>query len=208
MLEFEIDSAQVNNLNKQLDIDGRALLKIATKAFKASAKNFTKNAIKEVRKYSGIADKKLRQRIRQYILNDLKVKIFAGFYRTGITNWQARKTKQGVSYGKPVRKLRKGAFIAVMPEGGRIAVKRTGVFKEPTKGRYANKFYKRNGKNHKKGEPYKVEVLEKQVTENNEIESIIEPILKTETEKFYETYNKSFDKEVGKYLRQQLRKQG
>lgn len=208
MLEIDIDWNQLKKLNRELELTGKDLIKIATKAFKTSAKNFTKNVIKNVRKNNGITEKKLKQRIRQYILSDLKIKIFAGFYRTGITNWQARKTKQGVSYGKPIRKLRKGAFIATMPEGGKIAVKRTGIFKSPSKGRYANKFYQRNGKNHKKGEPYQVEILEKQVTENNEIENAIEPILIAETESFYQVFSKTFDNEAGKYLRQKLRKQG
>ena len=126
MLEVSINDVQLKQLNRELELTGRELLKIATKAFKSSAKNFTKNAIKTIKKNYGIADKKLRQRIRQYVIDDLKIKIFAGFYRTGLTNWQARKTKRGVTYGRP-RRLRKGAFIARMPEGGKIAVKVRGV---------------------------------------------------------------------------------
>ena len=206
MLEIGIDSVQLSRLNTELELTMRDLLKIATRSFKTCAKNFTKNAIKSVKKSFGIADKKLRQRIRQYVINDLKIKIFAGFYRTGLTNWQARSTKRGVTYGKPVRKLRKGAFIARMPEGGRIAVKRTGKYHTPTKGQYANKFYQRNTAKHKKGDPYQVEILEKQVTENNEIESVIQPILEAETKNFYTTFKKAFENEVNKYLKNQLRK--
>ncbi len=205
MLEASINDIQLKQLNRDLELTGRELLKIATRAFKTSAKNFTKNAIKIIKKNYGIADKKLRQRIRQYVIDDLKIKIFAGFYRTGLTNWQARKTKRGVTYGRP-RRLRKGAFIARMPEGGKIAVKRTGQYHTPSKGRYANKVYQRNTAKHKKGEPYKVEILEKQVTENNEIENVVMPILQNETENFYKIFKKSFESEVNKYLRNQFKK--
>lgn len=191
MLEYEINDIQLKYLNRQLELYGRNLIKVATKAFKASAKNFVKNVISTIKKNNGITDKKLKQRIRQYVLSDLKIKIFAGFYRTGITNWKARQTKQGVTYGKPVRKLRKSAFLATMPEGGKLAVKRTGEYKIASKGRYKGK---------------KREILQKQVTENNEIENIIEPILKAETKHFYTVFNKIFDKEVNKFLKQQLRK--
>ena len=201
MLEAYIDSVQLRRLNYELNLTASELSKIVTKAFKTCAKNFSNNVIKTVNEYYGISKKKLKQRIRQYIIDDLKIKIFSGFYRTGLTNWKARKTTKGVTYGKPVRKLRKSAFITTMPEGGRIAVKRTGVFHKPSKGRYANKIYRRNGAKHRKGEPYQVEELQKQVTENGEIESVIEPILEAETKKFYQLFKKTFDNEVQKYLK-------
>ena len=50
MLEIGIDSVQLSRLNTELELTTRDLLKIATRSFKTCAKNFTKKAIKSVKK--------------------------------------------------------------------------------------------------------------------------------------------------------------
>jgi hypothetical protein len=190
ILEARIDSAQLNNLNRDLDITGATLLNLATKVFKLSAKDFSKKVIKRANSECKISIKKLKERIKQYVISDLKIKIFNGFYRIGITNWNARQIgkiskgsrrnkngRKGVEYGAPgQRRFRDNAFIISAKKkdgtaGGRIAFKRTTNKRLP---------------------------IQKQV---DDIDSVIEPILESETDNFYQIFAQRYDKECIKYLK-------
>lgn len=189
MLEARIDNTQLENLNRDLQLSQRDLINIATKVFKMSAKDFSKKVIKRANSEYKISQKKLKERIKQFVINDLKIKIFSGFYRVGITNWRARQigkvkkggkvrknTRGGVEFGAPgAKQFRQGAFILTSKKkdgspGGKVAFKRIGKERLP---------------------------IQKQVTD---IDKVIEPILETEVESFYKIFSVRFDKECIKYL--------
>ena len=189
MLEAHIDNKQLNNLVKDIKLSERQLLNIAKKVFKMSAKDFAKKVIKRANSEYKISQKKLKERIRQFVINDLKIKIFNGFYRVGLTHWRARqigKVKKGgrmrkggrggVEYGAPgQRQFRAGAFIYTSKKkdgspGGKVAFKRTTNARLP---------------------------IQKQVTD---IDETITPILESEVDNFYNTFTARFDRECIKYL--------
>lgn len=189
MLEARIDKTQLNDLVKDLKLSERQLLNLAKKVFKMSAKDFAKIVIKRANNEYKISQKKLKERIRQFVINDLKIKIFNGFYRVGLTHWRARQIgkvrkggkirnngRGGVEYGAPgKREFRPGAFIITSKKkdgspGGKVAFKRTGSARLP---------------------------IQKQVTD---IDEVITPILESEVENFYNTFSARFDRECIKYL--------
>lgn len=189
MLEARIDNSQLQGLIRDLDLTERQILNIAKKVFKMSAKDFSKRVIKRANNEYKISQKKLKERIKQFVINDLKIKIFNGFYRVGLTHWRARqigKVKKGgkrrntgrggIEYGAPGKKqFRPGAFIITSKKkdgspGGKVAFKRTGSARLP---------------------------IQKQVTD---IDETITPILESEVENFYNIFSARFDKECSKYL--------
>ena len=189
MLEAHIDNTQLNNLVKDLELTNVQILNLAKKVFKMSAKDFAKKVIKRANNEYQISQKKLKERIRQYVINDLTIKIFNGFYRVGLTHWRARQigkvkkggrrrisTRAGVEFGAASkRELRPGAFIITSKKkdgspGGKVAFKRTGNARLP---------------------------IQKQVTD---IDDVITPILEAEVENFYNTFSARFDRECIKYL--------
>jgi len=189
MLEVRIDNNQLNALIKDLELSQRQILNIAKKVFKRSAKDFSKNVINKANNEHKIAKAKLKERIRQFVINDLKIKIFSGFYRIGITHWRARQlgkprkgskrrntTRGGVEFGGPSkRQFIKSAFIVNSKRkdgsaGNRIAFKRVGKSRLP---------------------------IAKQVAE---IDDIITPILENEVDTFYKIFASNFDRECIKYL--------
>ena len=189
MLEARIDNKQLNNLTKDLNLTEKQLLNIAKKVFKMSAKDFSKKVIKRANSEQKIAIKKLKERIKQFVINDLKIKIFNGFYRVGLTHWRARQigkvkkggkrrktSRAGVEFGAPgQRQLRPGSFIITAKkkdgsDGGKVAFKRTGSARLP---------------------------IQKQVTD---IDEVITPILESEVDNFYKIFAARFDKECIKYL--------
>lgn len=190
MLEARIDNTQLNKLVKGLELTEKQLLNIAKKVFKMSAKDFSKTIIKRANNEVKISQKKLKERIKQFVINDLKIKIFSGFYRVGLTHWRARQIgkikkgsrrrksgRAGVEYGPPgKREFRPGAFIITSKKkdgspGGKIAFKRTGKARLP---------------------------IQKQVAD---IDDAITPILESEVENFYKIFSARFDKECSKLLR-------
>lgn len=189
MLEARIDNSQLQRLIRDLDLTERQILNIAKKVFKMSAKDFSKRVIKRANNEYKISQKKLKERIKQFVINDLKIKIFNGFYRVGLTHWRARqigKVKKGgkrrntgrggIEYGAPGKKqFRPGAFIITSKKkdgspSGKVAFKRTGSARLP---------------------------IQKQVTD---IDETITPILESEVENFYNIFSARFDKECSKYL--------
>ena len=189
MFEAHIDNTQLNNLVKDLELTERQLLNIAKKVFKMSAKDFAKKVIKRANSEYQISQKKLKERIRQYVINDLTIKIFNGFYRVGLTHWRARPIgkirkggkrrkngRGGVEFGAAgQRQFRPGAFIYTSKKkdgspGGKVAFKRTGSARLP---------------------------IQKQVAD---IDDAITPILESEVDNFYSTFSARFDKECIKYL--------
>ncbi len=189
MFEAHIDSKQLNNLTKDLELTQLQILRLAKKVFKNSAKDFAKKVIKRANSEYQIAQKKLKERIRQYVINDLKIKIFSGFYRIGLTHWRARQIgkikkgqkrrssgRGGVEFGAAgQRQFRPGAFIITSKRkdgspGGKVAFKRTGSARLP---------------------------IQKQVTD---IDDVITPILESEVENFYKIFSARFNRECTKYL--------
>lgn len=189
MFEARIDNSQLADLTKNLELTGRQLNNIAVKVFKLSAKDFSKKVIKRANSEQKISIKKLKQRIKQFVINDLKIKIFNGFYRVGITNWRARQLgkvrkggkrrssgRKGVEYGAPgARKFRQDAFIMTSKkkdgsDGGKVAFKRVGKSRLP---------------------------IQKQV---DDIDEVIAPILESEVENFYSIFAAKFEKECRKYI--------
>ena len=189
MFEAHIDNTQLNNLVKDLELTERQLLNIAKKVFKMSAKDFAKKVIKRANSEYQISQKKLKERIRQYVINDLTIKIFNGFYRVGLTHSRARQIgkirkggkrrkngRGGVEFGATgQRQFRPGAFIYTSKKkdgspGGKVAFKRTGSA---------------------------CLQMQKQVAD---IDDAITPILESEVDNFYSTFSARFDKECIKYL--------
>lgn len=189
MFEARIDNTQLNNLVKDLELTQLQIINIAKKVFKMSAKDFAQKVIKRANNEYQISQKKLKERIRQYVINDLKIKIFNGFYRIGLTHWRARQIgkirkggkrrstgRAGVEYGAAgQRQFRPGAFIFTSKKkdgspGGKVAFKRTGSARLP---------------------------IQKQVTD---IDDVITPILESEVENFYNIFSARFDRECIKYL--------
>ena len=185
MLEAHIDNKQLKDLTNGLNLTEKQLLNLAKKVFKMSAKDFAKKVIKRANSEYKISQKKLKERIKQFVINDLKIKIFSGFYRVGLTHWRARQlgkarkrrsARSGVEYGAPDnRQLRAGAFIITSKRkdgspGGKVAFKRTSSARLP---------------------------IQKQVTD---IDEVITPILESEVENFYNTFSARFDRECIKYL--------
>lgn len=188
MFEAHIDRTQLANLTKDIQLSQRKLLSLATKVFKMSAKDFSKKVIKRVNTEQKISQKKLKQRIKQFVINDLRIKIFSGFYRVGITNWNAKQvgkrkknkkqksSRGGVEFGAPgFRQFRQGAFIVHSKK------------KDGTAGRKVA--FKRMGK-----EPLPIE---KQVADIN---YVVEPVLIDEVDNFYSIFSARFNKEVEKVL--------
>lgn len=190
MFEARIDNNQLRELTRELDLTERVLNNLAVKVFKAAAKDFSKKVIKRANTEQKISIKKLKQRIKQFVINDLKIKIFSGFYRVGLTNWRARQLgkvrkggkrrsggRKGVEYGAPgAKRFRQDAFIITSKkkdgsDGGKVAFKRVGKSRLP---------------------------IQKQV---DDIDDVIEPILGSEVENFYSIFNSRFNKECSKYLR-------
>lgn len=186
MFEAHINNSQLKGLIQGLDLTQKQILNIATKVFKLSAKDFSKKVIKRANSEQKIAIKKLKQRIKQFVINDLKIKVFSGFYRVGLTSWQARQVGKGkrkrksghagVEYGAPGNKrFRQGAFIVASKKkdgsaGGKVAFKRVGKNRLP---------------------------IQKQV---DNIDDVIEPILEDEVYNFYDIFAQRFDREVQKVL--------
>lgn len=190
MLEAHIENTQLNELIKGLDLTEQQIINLAKKVFKISAKDFSKNVIKKANSEYKISQKKLKERIKQFVINDLKIKIFSGFYRIGLTHWRARqvgkirkgskrrnKGREGVEFGAPgAKQFRQGAFIVTSKKkdgsaGGKVAFKRVGKERLP---------------------------IQKQVTD---IDEYIEPILESEVNNFYKIFSSRFDKECMKVLR-------
>ena len=190
MLEAHIENTQLNELIKGLDLTEQQIINLAKKVFKISAKDFSKNVIKKANSEYKISQKKLKERIKQFVINDLKIKIFSGFYRIGLTHWRARqvgkirkgskrrnKGRGGVEFGAPgAKQFRQGAFIVISKKkdgsaGGKVAFKRVGKERLP---------------------------IQKQVTD---IDEYIEPILESEVNNFYKIFSSRFDKECMKVLR-------
>ena len=190
MLEAHIENTQLNELIKGLDLTEQQIINLAKKVFKISAKDFSKNVIKKANSEYKISQKKLKERIKQFVINDLKIKIFSGFYRIGLTHWRARqvgkirkgskrrnKGRGGVKFGAPgAKQFRQGAFIVTSKKkdgsaGGKVAFKRVGKERLP---------------------------IQKQVTD---IDEYIEPILESEVNNFYKIFSSRFDKECMKVLR-------
>lgn len=190
MFEARIENSQLNELTRGLELSVRQLNNIAVKVFKASAKDFSKKVIKRANTEQKISIKKLKQRIKQFVINDLKIKIFNGLYRVGLTNWAARQVgkratskrkktggRKGVSYGAPgAKRFREDAFIITSRRkdgspGGKVAFKRQGRERLP---------------------------IVKQV---DDIDGVITPILESEVENFYSIFASRFDKECLKYLK-------
>lgn len=190
MFEARIDNNQLQELTKELDLTERKLHNMAVRVFKTSAKDFSKKVIKRANTEQKISIKKLKQRIKQFVINDLKIKIFSGLYRVGITNWAARQIgkaksgrkrksggRAGVSYGAPgAKRFRESAFIITSKrkdgsDGGKVAFKRQGRERLP---------------------------IVKQV---DDIDSVITPILESEVENFYSIFAARFNKEYLKYVR-------
>lgn len=190
MLEAHIENTQLNELIKGLDLTEQQIINLAKKVFKISAKDFSKNVIKKANSEYKISQKKLKERIKQFVINDLKIKIFSGFYRIGLTHWRARqvgkirkdskrrnKGRGGVEFGAPgAKQFRQGAFIVTSKKkdgsaGGKVAFKRVCKERLP---------------------------IQKQVTD---IDEYIEPILESEVNNFYKIFSSRFDKECMKVLR-------
>ena len=189
MLEAHIDNKQFNDLIKNLDLTAGQIINLSKKVFKMSAKDFSKRVIKRANSEYKISQKKLKERIRQFVISDLKIKIFSGFYRIGLTHWRAKQIgikkggrrrtngRAGVEYGAPGnRQFRQGASIYTSKKkdgspGGKVALKRTTSARLP---------------------------LQKQVTD---IDETITPILEAEVENFYKIFAARFDRECIKYLR-------
>lgn len=190
MFEARIDNNQLNNLTKELELTERQIHNIAVRVFKASAKDFSNKVIKRANTEQKISKKKLKQRIKQFVINDLKIKIFNGFYRVGITNWAARQLgkvkagrkrktggRKGVTYGAPgAKRFREDAFIITSKrkdgsDGGKVAFKRLGRERLP---------------------------IIKQV---DDIDDVITPILESEIENFYTIFASRFNKEYIKHIK-------
>lgn len=190
MFEARIDNNQLKELTRELELTERKLHNIAVRVFKTSAKDFSKKVIKRANTEQKISIKKLKQRIKQYVINDLKIKIFNGLFRVGITNWAARQIgkakpgrkrttggRKGVSYGAPgAKRFRENAFIITSKrkdgsDGGKVAFKRQGRERLP---------------------------IVKQV---DDIDGVITPILESEVENFYSIFASRFNKECLKYIK-------
>lgn len=189
MLEARIDNNQLRELTKNLELTERRLQNLAVKVFKASAKDFSNKVIKRASNEQKISIKKLKQRIKQFVISDLKIKVFNGLFRVGITNWRARQIgkvrkggkirkggRKGVEYGAPgAKKFRENAFIITSKKkdgspGGKVAFKRVGKDRLP---------------------------IQKQV---DDIDVVIEPILESEIENFFNIFTDRFNKECSKYI--------
>lgn len=188
MFEAKIENYQLKELIKELQLTERNLHNLSVKVFKSAAKDFSNKVIKRANAEQKISIKKLKQRIKQYVINDLKIKIFSGFFRVGVTNWaarqlgkrkagQKRKTggRKGVEYGAPgAKRFIENAFIVNSKRkdgstGGKIAFKRIGRARLP---------------------------VAKQV---DNIDDVITPILESEVEEFYNIFAFRFKKECLKY---------
>lgn len=190
MFEARIDNKQLQELIKELKLTERTIHNIAVRAFKISAKDFSNKVIKRANSEQKIAIKKLKQRIKQYVISDLRIKVFSGLYRVGLTNWAARQVgkaksgrkrksggRAGVSYGAPgAKRFRENAFIITAKrkdgsDGGKVAFKRQGRERLP---------------------------IIKQV---DDIDEVITPILESEVENFYTIFASRFNKEYLKYVK-------
>lgn len=188
-VKVRIENAQITKLNRDLKLEGKALEKAGSNAFKNAGKTFVKLASDNLSKKFDMTKKVIRSRIKSYVVNVMKVKVFAGLYRLGLTRWSAREVKTGVSYGASgQRQIREHAFIvkASQKSSSRVAFKRTGSFKTASKGRY---------------EGQKREKLEKQVTD---IDDLFLPELEKLSTEFSEMFEKEFNKEARKWIVKQL----
>ena len=184
-LKIYIDKSQINAVIKDLNLTYMQAKNLAQKTFKRAVNEFYKRVLSRVNREGDLKKNKAKQRIKKYVFNNMTGKLFNGLFNIGLTNWKnARENKRGVSYkyGGETR-TRKGAFIRTMPEGGEIAVRRTGKYNIATKGSYKGK---------------RREMLEKQVEDPL---PIFEQILQDEMDNFLNDFINAYSKELDKIVK-------
>ena len=142
VIYISVHDAEITRVNKDLKLEGQTIRRIEEKAFNQAGKKFLKFAVENLSKKYSFTKRVLKDRIKLYMLNALKAKVFGGLWRLGLTRWKAKKTKKGVTYGASGRRqLREHAFIvkASKKSNSKVAFKRTGEFSIASKGRYAGK---------------------------------------------------------------------